>query len=233
MAAEARKSLDELIKAAQKTTVRLQTSEQDNSFSVRLSVSDLPPIQQIVGPIAQLAQLMEKATQSPWERATPTPVSVVQASRPPEIDGKADDVWTDVKSNTIGNVAYSPASGEADFSAGFKTMYDNQALYLLVDVTDDELINDSVEFWLDDSVEVFIDADNSKSDTYGEKDYQYNFAWDSSAPNMGEIEAQQDRRRSVRLRPDRRGLSPGDQAALVHAGDRAARRHARSGSTFT
>jgi hypothetical protein len=35
-------------------------------------------------------------------------------------------------------------------------------------------------------VEIFIDADNSKSDTYGENDYQYHFAWDRSASSMGE-----------------------------------------------
>ena len=33
-------------------------------------------------------------------------------------------------------------------------------------------------FWLDDSIEIFLDTDNDKSGTYGEKDYQYHFAWD-------------------------------------------------------
>ncbi len=185
-AAEVRKALDELIAATPKTTLRLQTTEQDNSFSLRLSLSDMPPVKDLIGPIAKLGQVMHQTTQSAWSHAGPAPIAIVPADRLIEIDGKVDDAWSSVKSHTIGNVAYSPASGEADASASFKMVYDKQALYVLVDVKDDELINDSVEFWLDDSVEIFIDADNSKSQTYGPGDYQYHFAWDSSAPSMGE-----------------------------------------------
>lgn len=186
MAAEARKALDELIQAAPKTTLRLQTTEQDNSFSLRLSLSDMPPIRDLVEPIAHLGGIMHGAARSPWERAVPAPASVIPTNQPCKIDGKVDDAWAQAKANAISHVAYSPASGEADASASFKMMYDKQALYLLVDVKDDELINDSVEFWLDDSVEIFVDADNSKSETYGEDDYQFNFAWDGSAPSLGE-----------------------------------------------
>ena len=38
----------------------------------------------------------------------------------------------------------------------------------------------------DDSVEVFIDADNSKAAKYGENDYQYIFVWDKTTPIMQE-----------------------------------------------
>ena len=187
-AAEARKSLEELAQAAEKTTVRLQTTEQDNSFGIRLSLSDLPPINQIIGPAERLAKMVgdAKASMTMAKTQAARAISIRQTSRAPQIDGKEDDVWAGAELNPIASVAYAPPSGEADLSAGFKTLYDSQALYLLVDVADDELINDSVEFWLDDTVEVFLDADNSKSDTYGENDYQYNFSWDSSAPNLGE-----------------------------------------------
>lgn len=186
VAAEVRKALDDLIAATPKTTLRLQTTEQDNSVSLRLSVSDMPPVKDIIGPISKLSQVMSHTTHSAWSHVGPAPVAIIPTDRAIDIDGKVDEAWSSVKSHTISNVAYSPASGEADVSANFKMMYDKQALYVLVDVKDDELINDSVEFWLDDSVEVFIDADNSKSQTYGPGDYQYYFAWDSSAPSMGE-----------------------------------------------
>ncbi|MEN6578236.1 MAG: sugar-binding protein [Phycisphaerales bacterium] len=188
VAAEARPLLEELANAAEKTTLRLQTSEQDNSFSVRLSVSDLPPISQIVGPATRLAQVLESAHGEAGDSSETAgkAVSILRTNRSPEIDGKADALWADVESNKIANVAYSPASDETDFSAGFKAMYDNEALYLLVDVADEKLVNDSDEFWLDDTVEVFLDADNSKSDSYEDNDYQYNFSWDGSSPSMGE-----------------------------------------------
>ncbi len=194
VAAEVRPALDELANAAEKTTVRLQTSEQDNSFSVRLSVNDLPPLGKIVDPIARIAEIMEQAEASARgdsDQPAEATVCVRQASRPPEIDGKADGVWVDAESNAIANVAYSPASDERDFSASFKTMYDSEALYLLVDVADDKLVNDSDEFWLDDAVEVFLDADNSKSESYEDGDYGYNFSWDASAPTLGETKHDQ------------------------------------------
>ncbi len=55
-----------------------------------------------------------------------------------------------------------------------------------MDVTDERLVSDSAESWLDDGVELFVAADNNKSDLYGDKDYQYHFDWDSSAPALGE-----------------------------------------------
>jgi hypothetical protein len=81
---------------------------------------------------------------------------------------------------------YTPPTSDADLSANFKTMYDSEALYFLVDVTDDVLVHDSAEYWNDDGVEIFIDAENNKSSVYGDKDYQFHFDWDEKAPTMGE-----------------------------------------------
>jgi hypothetical protein len=65
-------------------------------------------------------------------------------------------------------------------------MWDQDNLYLLVDVRDDVLKNDSEEFYYDDTVEVFIDADNSKDGEYGKNDYTYDFCWDRTSPRMEE-----------------------------------------------
>ncbi len=185
---EARASLDELIKACEKTTLRLQTSEETNSFNVRLSVSDLPPMDQVMGPAVHLAQMVHegKASMAQARVQARAATSIPPALQAPVIDGNPEDAWAGVPSHAIEHVTYAPASSEADLSARFKAMYDKEALYILVDVTDDQLRSDSAEFWLDDGVEVFIDADNSKSDVYGENDYQYHFDWDSSSPAVGE-----------------------------------------------
>ncbi len=185
---EARKSLDEVIKASEKTTLRLQTTEEADNFNIRLSVSDLPPMNQVIGPISRIAKMVDeaKAGMAAAEAKARAATSIPQAPRAPVIDGNADEVWAGVPSHEIGNVAYSAPAGPQDVAAEYKAMYDRQALYILVDVTDDQLTNDSVEFWLDDGVEVFIDADNSKSDVYGENDYQFHFDWDSTSPTMGE-----------------------------------------------
>ena len=190
MAKKAQESIQELIKATDKTTVRLLTSEEANSFGIRLSVSDLPPMNQIAGAVAQIAQMISDAKESISGAAAQAeaPLSVPQASRPP---AKGDEPqWAAVPAQAIEHVAYAAPDSAEDLSATFKTLWDKQALYLLVDVVDDKPINDSTEFWLDDAVEVFIDTDNNKSDVYEDKDYQYYFTWEGSrftaASNQGE-----------------------------------------------
>ena len=188
---KAEQSIKELIKATDKTTIRLMTSEEANSFGVRLSVSDLPPMNQVVGAVTQLVQMVSDTRQSMVAAAVRAQMTLTipQASRP--LTMKVDDEqWAGVPAQAIEHVAYTAPTSPEDLSAGFKSMWDNQGLYLLVDVVDDKAVNDSVEFWLDDSVEVFIDADNSKSDTYGDSDYQYYFTWEgtrfTAASNQGE-----------------------------------------------
>jgi hypothetical protein len=78
------------------------------------------------------------------------------------------------------------ASSDDDLSADYRIMWDKNNLYLFVNVRDDVLINDSVEFYYDDTIELFIDADNSKESGYGENDYTFNINWDRNNPNMEE-----------------------------------------------
>ena len=59
-AQRAKKAIEELIQACQKTTIRLLTNEPADSFGIRISVSDLPPIRQLFGPISQLAQMISQ-----------------------------------------------------------------------------------------------------------------------------------------------------------------------------
>jgi hypothetical protein len=114
------------------------------------------------------------------------PAAVIQAVKPPVIDGKPDDAWSAASQYKIANVFYPPPSSPNDLSAGFKAMWDQNNLYLLVDVTDDVLKNDSADAWQNDSVEVYIDATNSKAASYGPTDYQYTFIWDKTSPKIKE-----------------------------------------------
>jgi len=174
-------SIEELAKATDKTTLRLLTSEEANSFGLRLSVSDLPPMSQLVGAVTQIAQMISGANRDTTVAAVQAQMAlyVPQAGGPMKMDGD-EQAWAAVPAQAIEHVAYRPPTSPEDLSASFKTLWDNQALYLLVDVVDDKSVKDSVEFWLDDCVEVFIDADNDKADVYGDKDYQYHFTWEGS-----------------------------------------------------
>jgi tetratricopeptide (TPR) repeat protein len=190
-AKQTEQSIKELIKATEKTTIRLMTSEEANSFGIRLSISDMPQMNQVVGAVTQIARIISDTKQSMAAATAKAQIaiSVPQASQPLTMEGD-EPAWAVVPSQPIEHVAYNPPTSPEDLSAGFKTLWDSQGLYVLVDVIDDKAVKDSVEYWLDDSVEVFIDADNSKSDTYGDNDYQYHFTWEgsqfTSAHSMGE-----------------------------------------------
>ena len=181
--------LDQLADSCDKTTIQLRTYEELNNFNIRAEISELPPLNQMFGPIMQLSQVVTEAQKQARAEKRPAQVSagIRKVNRPVVIDGRADDLWSESREYKIGNVIYSPPSNDEDFSAYYKTMWDEKNLYVLVDVTDDNLKNDSDEFWLDDSVEVFVDADNSKSDSYGSNDYQYFFEWADANPGMGEF----------------------------------------------
>ena len=183
-----REPIAQLAKSCDKTMISLRTREELNSFNVRAEMSQLPPINEVYGPITQLSAIVAEAEAKAWaEKARAAiPATVRQTAQPPVIDGVQDDLWSRASAYEIGNVIYSPPSSEADFSASYRTLWDAENLYVMVNVTDDALKNDSEEFYLDDAIEVFINADNSKSANYGDHDYQYFFEWAESNPRMGE-----------------------------------------------
>ena len=122
---------------------------------------------------------------SSWDEQAPA-AGIAATETAPTLDGKVDRCWANALQYDLENSYYAAPSSDADCSASFKALYDKDNLYVLVDVTDDDLQNDSEEFWLDDMVEVFIDADNSKRNDYDDNDFQYHFGWDASSPALGE-----------------------------------------------
>lgn len=182
--------LAQLAKSCDKTTIQFRTCEELNNFNARAEIRQLPPINEVYGPMMQLSQMVSEAKEKAWAEARQAriPATIRQAAQPPVIDGIEEGLWSDARSYKMGNVIYSPPSSDADFSASYKTLWDAKNLYVLVNVTDDSLKNDSdSDLWYqDDCVEVFIDADNSKSGDYGDNDYQFHFDWDKTKPTMGE-----------------------------------------------
>ncbi len=182
-----REAMDQLAQASAKTTVRLRTSEEDNSFGVHLSVDDLPPIAQIIGPMMQIADGMSEieGRSEQWDAPPVSSAGIAPTDRAPIIDGEPDAAWDKAEAYRLEHNFYDAVSDDQDCSASFKTLCDKNNLYVLVEVVDDELRNDSDEFWYDDGVEIFIDADHSRSGHYDDNDYQYFFVWDAASPTMG------------------------------------------------
>lgn len=186
--AQANANLDQLARAADFTTVELRTDEQPNTFAINSAVTGIPPLNQVLGPATQIARLTSQARAEAATRRLrqESPAALFQTASTPVIDGKVDEIWNNAQSCPIANSLYEPPKSASDLSADYKAMWDKDNLYLLVDVTDDVLKHDtSPDDWYDsDSVEVYIDATDSKSAQYGQTDYQYGFTWDKTSPQI-------------------------------------------------
>jgi Carbohydrate family 9 binding domain-like/Concanavalin A-like lectin/glucanases superfamily len=97
------------------------------------------------------------------------------AVEPPVIDGEVDYMWESASTQYI--VAL---DDPANASGSWKALYDAENLYVIVDITDDSLANDSTGAWQDDSVEFYFDGGNSKESTaLSGDDHQYTFGWNT------------------------------------------------------
>ena len=100
-------------------------------------------------------------------------MAIAAALEAPVIDGEVDTVW-----NSASTQSFVPLDDPADGSGTWKVLYDTENLYVLLDITDDSLNNDSSAAWQDDSVEVYFDGGNTKLTTaLSGDDHQYTFGW--------------------------------------------------------
>lgn len=194
-------AMEQLARAADRTTIEIRTDEQINNFALNASVTGIPPLNEIFGPASQIAGIANQfkaGAKSQKLRGTMV-ATIMPAATPPVIDGNEDDLWSAAPKYKLTNVIYSPPSSPNDIAADFRVLWDADNLYLLVDVTDDVLVNDTspdqlvtlptgstnIPWWYDDCVEVYIDAGNTKSNQYGSEGAQYHFDWDRTSPTMG------------------------------------------------
>ncbi len=113
---------------------------------------------------------------------------IPETSTAPIIDGTIDGIWATAAARPTPNVLLGSVSNDADLSSEWRAMWDADNLYILVDVNDDVHYNDSNYStpWLDDAVELYIDADNSMGSTYdGVHDYELIFRWSDPDIHLG------------------------------------------------
>jgi len=100
-------------------------------------------------------------------------MEVGYAIQPPVLDGEVDAIWA-----VASTQSFVPLEDPADGSGTWQVLYDEENLYVIVDVTDDSLQNDSSSSWQDDSVEIYFDGGNTKLSTpLSGDDHQYTFGW--------------------------------------------------------
>jgi xyloglucan-specific exo-beta-1,4-glucanase len=96
------------------------------------------------------------------------------------IDGTVETAWNSATSYALGKTT-GTISSSSDCSATWQGLWDATNLYVLVSVTDDAKINDSVNAYDDDSVEVYVDGGNNKTSTYDSNDRQLIYGWGDAA----------------------------------------------------
>ncbi len=111
-------------------------------------------------------------------RGTGPDFTIPSAATPPAIDGTVDAIWANAPMLSVSTKIDGAAIDPADASCQYRVMYDSVNLYVLVEVNDDQLHNDSAATYLDDSVEVYIDGDNTKGQPpLAGVARQYTFGW--------------------------------------------------------
>ncbi|MEO6347933.1 MAG: sugar-binding protein, partial [Aquaticitalea sp.] len=119
-------------------------------------------------------QTDSKKTDWPQKKETQL-IQVEKAKHAPSIDGIASEsIWKESKSYPLDQLWLGKPFDSKDFQGNYKICWRPEALYLLVEITDDvifEQYEDPLKLWWDDDcVEVFIDEDNSG----GEHQFNYN-----------------------------------------------------------
>jgi hypothetical protein len=107
-------------------------------------------------------------------------VPVVRAAEPPVLDGRLEGAWSSAVERRLER-SKGPVPQSGDLQGRFRAMWDDAALYVLVEVLDERRVRNQAFPWLDDSVEVYVDGDGSRGDGYDDRDdHQLVFGWDDT-----------------------------------------------------
>ncbi|WP_208591904.1 sugar-binding protein [Gracilibacillus suaedae] len=92
----------------------------------------------------------------------------------PLIDREVDDVWKKAPKVTPKHVSTD------NTSTTFKALWDDDALYILAEVKDEHLSVKSDTLHMQDSVEIFLDENNDKTQEYGVDDLHIRVNYENS-----------------------------------------------------
>ena len=95
-------------------------------------------------------------------------LEVAEAATPPQVDGAVDDVWADASAVTTDR----QIEGEGGATATVRTLWSGDTLYVLAEVADPVVDVSGSDPWVQDSVEIFVDAGNAKNGAYRDVDTQ-------------------------------------------------------------
>ncbi|AQZ65513.1 hypothetical protein BKM31_32265 [[Actinomadura] parvosata subsp. kistnae] len=132
----------------------------------------------------------DRSTEITWTgRITPAPAvkhtTAPHRPTPPVLDGAVDRAWTgapEVRTATW-------IQGTTGATARVRTLWSGPTLYVLAQVTDPTLSEQSANPWEQDSVEIFVDPGNGKTKGYSDDDGQYRVSFTGRVTVGGTFDA--------------------------------------------
>lgn len=109
----------------------------------------------------------------------------------PKIDGKGSEAeWAQAPWQEVDQLWLGPEPSPTDFSGRYKVIWSSEALYVLFEFIDDVLYDGHrdplVQYWDDDTLEIFIDEDFSGGDhQYNHNAFAYHLSLDNRAIDIG------------------------------------------------
>ncbi len=93
--------------------------------------------------------------------------------------------WSNKAALHLKNIVDGKINGGSDLSGVWQTHWDNNYLHVRVDALDDKFMRDSEAPWGDDSIEIFIDADGSRTNKFdGKNDFHFIYRWKDRNVNL-------------------------------------------------
>jgi hypothetical protein len=117
-------------------------------------------------------------------------LTAFKAAKAPTIDGTfTEPIWDRSEWLPLDQLWLGEAYTPRDFSGRYKVAWDEEALYLLVEIRDDSLHDAQPDplkrWWDDDCVEVFVDEDNSGGEhQFNHNAFAYHVALDGHVVDM-------------------------------------------------
>ncbi len=117
-------------------------------------------------------------------------IEVLKTDTPITLDGKAtENAWYMAQWHSLDQIWLGDTYSFNDFKGRYKLTWDENQLYLLVEITDDILYDQRKDplkrYWDDDCVEIFIDEDNSGGlHQYSHNAFAYHVAIDGNVVDI-------------------------------------------------
>lgn len=154
----------------------------DGAKSFELYLHELES-SEIPGTYYVMASNTKGTVKSKSVRITTKPFSgmtLKQSQDVPIVDGEMDEVWESAPRLNLENIVTGSASSDSDLSAWSSLIFDTENLFCFVRVFDDSLSTNSAVDHMKDGIELYLDADNSKSPYFGKDEYQLRYILDET-----------------------------------------------------